>query len=313
MIAPPAIRLDNLGKTFGKGKDGIQAVRDLSLTITVGQVYGFLGPNGAGKTTTIRMMMNLIRPTQGAAYIYGQDVRRNSGALKKVGALVEGAAFYGYMNGRDNLAVLARTANDFRPQRINLLLEQVGLDGYAKRAVGKYSLGMKQRLGIAAALLGDPELVILDEPTNGLDPAGIQEMRAFILNLAKQQGKTVFLCSHLLHEVEQVCDRVAIIHKGAIVQEGVVSDLLRASKAELHIQATPLQIAQEALEGVWTVAVDQPWLMVGARPDESPEVVKRLVSHNVDVSQVIIRRPSLEEFFIGVTQVETHDAEAVHV
>jgi ABC-2 type transport system ATP-binding protein len=172
---------------------------------------------------------------------------------------------------------------------------------------------MKQRLGIAAALLGDPELVILDEPTNGLDPAGIQEMRAFIRDLVKQQGKTVFLSSHLLHEVEQVCDRVAIIHKGAIVREGVVSDLLCASKAELRIQATPLQIAQEALEGVWPVAVDQPWLMVGAPPDDSPKIVKRLVSHNVNVSQVIIHRPSLEEYFIDVTQIEMHETEAPRV
>ena len=199
---------------------------NLDLEIQPGQVYGFLGPNGAGKTTTIRMLMDLVRPTRGVVRIFGQDTHRNSQVLKRVGALVEGASFYSYMSGRDNLVVLAHTANNYCPDRIEFLLEQMELSKSAGQPVSNYSLGMKQRLGIAAALLNDPELVILDEPTNGLDPSGIQAMRSFIRDLAEKDGKTVFLSSHLLHEVEQVCDRVAIIHKGSIVREGIVSELL---------------------------------------------------------------------------------------
>jgi ABC-2 type transport system ATP-binding protein len=312
MQPTPAIRLENLSKTFGRGRDIVQAVKNVDLEVQAGQVYGFLGPNGAGKTTTIRMLMNLIRPTQGTAWIFDQDVRRNPSVLKRVGALVEGAAFYGYMNGRDNLAVLARTANDYRRERIESLLEQMGLLERAGQPVSKYSLGMKQRLGIAAALLNDPELVILDEPTNGLDPSGIQEMRSFIRDLAKQQGKTVFLSSHLLHEVEQVCDRVAIIYKGAIVREGIVSELLAGGEAELRVQATPLRRAAAVIKDAWPVSVNRSWLTVAAQPKESPQIVRLLVSQDVEVHQVIIRHPSLEEYFIDVTHVEARNGEAAH-
>ena len=208
-----AIQTENLSKTYGRGKNAVAAVKGLNLAVSPGQVYGFLGPNGAGKTTTIRMLLDLIRPSGGKAEIFGRDVR-DAGSLRRVGGLVEGPAFYGYLSGYNNLEVLARTANDYRQERIRSLLDQVGLGSRVKTPAGSYSLGMKQCLGVAAALLGDPDLLLLDEPTNGLDPAGIQEMRGFIRHLAKEQGKTVFLSSHLLNEVEQTCDRVAIIHHG---------------------------------------------------------------------------------------------------
>jgi ABC-2 type transport system ATP-binding protein len=216
------------------------------------------------------------------------------------------------MSGRDNLEVLARTANDYRPRRVAALLELVGLGGQAKRRVSGYSTGMKQRLGIAAALLGDPDLVILDEPTNGLDPAGIQEMRGFIRDLPHRHGKTVFLSSHLLTEVEQVCDRVAIIHKGEMVREGPVADLLGEGKPELHLQVSPLEAAAQTLQGSWAVVRDEGnpgWLTVSVRPEESHQIIKRLVEREVRVHQAVVRRQSLEDFFISVTQPTGNEPE----
>ncbi|MBN1669329.1 MAG: ABC transporter ATP-binding protein [Anaerolineales bacterium] len=299
-----AIQLQDLSKTFGRGEKSVQAVCNLNLEIGTGQVYGFLGPNGAGKTTTIRMIMTLIRPSHGRVYLYGQDVQQHSEVLKRVGALVEGPAFYGYLSGRENLEVLARTANNYHPQQITSLLQQVGLANGARREVGHYSLGMKQRLGIAAALLSDPELIIFDEPTNGLDPAGIKEMRQFIRSLASQQGKTVFLSSHMLNEVEQTCDRVAIIHQGQLVREGAVTDLL-AEETKLRIQASPLDKALEVLQGYWGVSVSAEWLVVNAAAGDSPDIIKRLVEQNISVYQVVVERQSLEDYFMTVTKSGT--------
>ena len=297
-----AIQLQDLSKTFGRGEKSIQAVRNLNLEIEAGQVYGFLGPNGAGKTTTIRMIMTLIRPSHGRVHVYGQDVQQHPEVLKRVGALVEGPAFYGYLSGYENLEVLARTANDYRPQQITNLLQQVGLANGAHRKVSNYSLGMKQRLGIAAALLSDPDLIILDEPTNGLDPAGIKEMRQFIRSLASQQGKTVFLSSHMLNEVEQTCDRVAIIHQGQLIREGAVTDLL-AEKTKLRIQASPLDKAAEILQGHWGVSASEGWLMVNAAAEDSPGIVRHLVEQGISVYQAIVERQSLEDYFMTVTKL----------
>lgn len=308
MDEPIAIRLENLSKTFQRGKQRVTAVKGLNLRIPSGQVYGVLGPNGAGKTTTIRMIMDLIRPTGGAAYVYDHNVRAHGAVLRRVGALVEGASFYGYMSGRDNLEVLARTADEYRPARITALLAQVGLAERAGQAVGRYSLGMKQRLGLAAALLGDPDLVILDEPTNGLDPAGIQEMRGFIRKLVDEQGKTVLLSSHQLNEVEQICDRVAIIHKGSLVREGALKDLLADGKSEFRVQAAPLETAAQVLQTRWPVAHEPGWLTVTASPQDGPRIVRELVAHGVDVLQLIIQRQSLEEFFMAATAEEAEHA-----
>jgi ABC-2 type transport system ATP-binding protein len=305
-----AIQTERLSKTFGRGAARVRAVDGLDLDVPPGQVYGFLGPNGAGKTTTIRMLLSLVRPTGGTARIFGQDVRAHPQVLRRVGALVEQAAFYGCLSARDNLAVLARTANDYCPRRIVELLALVGLDRHAGRQVKGFSTGMRQRLGIAAALLGDPELVILDEPTNGLDPAGIQEMRRLIRDLARVHGKTVFLSSHLLGEVEQVCDRVAILRAGRVVGEGAVSDLL-SEGAQLRVLAAPLERARAILAPNWPATADgEEWLAVRAPAADAPRVVRRLSAHDVDVYQVTVQKRTLEDCFMAVTQAEEEGEDA---
>jgi len=298
---PIAIHTEHLGKTIGRGEQRVRAVDDLCLRVPSGLVYGFLGPNGAGKTTTIRMLLDLVRPTEGKAYILGHNVHEHPQALRRVGALVEHAAFYPFMSGRDNLEVLARTANNHTPRRIVELLEQVGLSQHASRRVRDYSTGMRQRLGIAAALLGDPDLVILDEPTNGLDPAGIHGMRNFVRDLAHIHGKTVFLSSHLLGEVEQICDRVAIIHRGRLMAEGAVTEFL-TDGAQLRVLASPQDKALAVLKEDWPAAVHGTWLVVRASTRDSPRLVRQLISHDVDVYQVVVQQRSLEEKYLAVTR-----------
>ena len=302
----PAIAIEGLSKTFGKGEKAVQAVRDLDLQVEAGQVFGFLGPNGAGKSTTIRMLMDLIRPSAGEAFLFG----KSTGSLesrKRVGALVEGADFYPFMSAWDNLVVLDRTAGSYQPDRITELIESVGLRERAKQPVGGFSTGMKQRLGLAAALLNDPELLILDEPTNGLDPAGIQEMRGFIREQAHTHGKTVFLSSHMLNEVEQVCDRVAIINEGVLLREGPVETLLETELGHMRLQVRPLYKARQIIVARWPDALvplerdGSDWLTLSLNPDQAPFVVAELVQADVQVFQVIHKRQSLEEFFIAVT------------
>lgn len=297
-----AIRIQNLSKTYGRGRTAVEALKNLNLEIAAGQVYGFLGPNGAGKTTTIRVLMDLIRPTQGSVSLFEHDPRRNPEILKRVGAIVESPAFYDHLTGRDNLIVLADTANDRQPKRIEALLEQVGLSDKARRRTGTYSTGMKQRLALAAALLNDPDLLILDEPTSGLDPAGITEMRQFIRSLVDDDGKTVFLSSHILHEVEQVCDQVAIIDRGECVGVGRVSELLGEDSGTIRLQVKPLDQAAAVLSGSWDVEVEGDWLSVKAQPDIAPTIIELLVALEIGVFQVVAKHQSLEEYFMMVTE-----------
>jgi ABC-2 type transport system ATP-binding protein len=210
------------GLTKRYDADAIVAVDDLELRVRRGEVYGFLGPNGAGKTTTLRMLLGLVRPTSGDAVVHGAPPGAPAG-LARIGAMVEAPAFYPYLSGRDNLRVLARYAG-VPERRVEAVLDQVKLTARAGDRTAKYSLGMKQRLGVAAALLKDPELLILDEPTNGLDPAGMAEMREFIRSLGSGE-RTVVLSSHLMGEVEQVCDRVGVIRAGSLIAEGTVDEL----------------------------------------------------------------------------------------
>jgi ABC-2 type transport system ATP-binding protein len=298
----PVIELVNLSKTYGRRGKGVPAVRDISLSVGAGEVYGFLGPNGAGKSTTIRMLLGLITPSAGQARLFGEDLSGNPAVLKRVGSLVDGGAFYPFLSGRRNLEVLARTHNG-GAERIDALLEQVGLAGDGKRKVKGYSTGMRQRLGVAAALLNDPDVVILDEPVNGLDAAGIQEMRALIRGLAADRGKTVFLSSHLLHEVQQVCDRIAIISKGQVVREATVADLLRQDDG-LRIEAAPLEIAEAALASRWVVERSGDALIVRATRAEAPEVARRLVGAGAELFQLVPEQRNLEEVFLSITQPE---------
>src|SRR5215471_12634588 len=233
------ISTSRLTKAFGR----LVAVNDLHLEVMRGDVFGFLGPNGSGKTTTIRMLLGLIRPTAGRAIIFGMDTAHQMPSiLPRIGAIVETPVFYPYLSAVDNLRVIAAASGMVSGKanqlRIDEVLDLVELRPQAKMVYRKYSLGMKQRLGIAGALLTDPELVLLDEPTNGLDPAGMFEIRQLIHRLAAL-GKTIFLSSHLLNEVQQVCNRVAILQKGNLIKQGNVNELLRGSEQVLVRLNTP--------------------------------------------------------------------------
>jgi ABC-2 type transport system ATP-binding protein len=302
----PVLELANLSKTYGRRRGGVHAVRDVTLSVGAGEVYGFLGPNGAGKSTTIRMLLGLVSPSAGEVRLFGMPLSSDLAILKRVGSLVDGGNFYPFLSGRRNLEVLARTQGQ-GGERIPALLDQVGLGGDARRKVKGYSTGMRQRLGVAAALLNDPDLVILDEPVNGLDAAGIQEMRALIRSLAADHGKTVFLSSHLLHEVQQVCDRVAIISKGAVVGESTVEDLLRHDDG-LRVDAAPLDVAAAALATSWAVERNGEGLIVRATRAEAPEVVRRLVGAGADLFRLTPQQRNLEEVFLSITQPEPADA-----
>ncbi|MDX2139995.1 MAG: ABC transporter ATP-binding protein [Chloroflexota bacterium] len=296
-----AIETHALSKQFGGGKKRVHAVQSLDLKVAAQQVYGFLGPNGAGKTTTIRMLLDLIRPASGEALLFGQSPRKMPDILRRVGALVEGATFYPYLSGRENLEVLARTGGYYDAKRIQQLIELVGMADRADRPAGKYSTGMKQRMGLAAALLSNPDLVILDEPTNGLDPAGIQEMRHFIRELVEKDGKTVFLSSHMLSEVEQICDRVTIINRGRIVREGAVAELL-AENTRLRVDAEPLDKARTVIADHWQIAANGSALLIDAQRDDIPVIVRKLVEQQVNVYEITPQRQSLEEYFLAATQ-----------
>ncbi len=222
-MSQPALRLHELTKDYGP----VRAVDRLNLTVPQGVCFGFLGPNGAGKTTTIGLILGLLHPTAGRVEVLGRPVTPGDTApLRAVGALVGAPGFYPYLSGRENLRLLARLHPQVDAARVEAVLARVGLDpAAARRKVKTYSTGMKQRLGLAAALLHRPRLLVLDEPTNGLDPIGMAEVRGLLRDLTRE-GVTVFLSSHLLHEVEQTCDQVAILHRGRLVAQGPVADLL---------------------------------------------------------------------------------------
>jgi ABC-2 type transport system ATP-binding protein len=301
-----AIRIENLYKHFGRRRSKrVQAIKDLNLDVPAGQVYGFLGPNGAGKTTTIRVLLDLIRPNQGQVYLFGKHVRRERAVLSRVGALVEGATFYNFLTGRRNLEVFALTSNLALPEaRFDEVLSLVDMQERSLRRVKGYSTGMKQRLGVAAAMLTDPDLLILDEPVNGLDPHGIAEIRGLIRRLADEHGKTVFLSSHQLGEIEQICDRVAIINKGELLREGSVVDLV-TEKAQVRIRAQPLDRAVAVVSRHWRCeAQTDGALLVDVQQEDTPRVVKRLVENDVQLFEVAPHRQTLEGYFLSVTEGE---------
>lgn len=305
-MAEYAIATQHLSKRYG----AIHAVRDLNLTVPLGTVFGFLGPNRAGKTTTIRLLLGLAYPTAGSAQVMGFDVaseRRQF--LPHVGALVESPAFYPYLSGRDNLRVLGHTGGYHDEARIDEVLDIAGLADRQRDRVRTYSLGMKQRLAVAATLLNRPQLLFLDEPTNGLDPAGQAEVRAMIRQLG-QAGHTVFISSHLLHEVEQVCDRVAIINKGELLSEGPVAELL-GDLPSLRIEAEPVEEAFAILSQMGDLSVErdgQNQLLVRAGRERAPEIVDALSQGRTRVYQVRAQRETLEQVFLRITS-DSADAE----
>ncbi len=300
------IRTEGLTKRYGD----VLAVDQLSMEVRRGHVYGLLGPNGSGKTTTMGMLLGLVSPTSGTFSLFGgtDDHRR---ALHRVGAIVETPSFYPYLSGRRNLAYFQGVTGRGSPEEIDELLDTVGLLARGDSKFQTYSLGMKQRLGLAYAMLGDPELLFLDEPTNGMDPEGMIEVRDLIRSLGTD-GRTVLLSSHLLHEVEQVCDSVTIISKGKLIAQGEVAELLRSRGSEqVRLRTTDNARAVEilsALEWVDAVTTEGDFLHASAPQERSADLTAALSQSEVYVAEMGPVGTSLEQYFLEVTgSDDTHD------
>jgi ABC-2 type transport system ATP-binding protein len=309
MIQPPAadsrpvlLRTIGLTKRFGS----IVAVDGLDLDVRAGEVLGFLGPNGSGKSTTVGMILGLIAPAAGRIEFHGRDLaEQRSLATRAIGAIIETPAFYPFLSGRDNLRALAIAAGGVPTGYIEDLLRLVGLTERAGSQFKTYSLGMKQRLGIASTLLTDPELVILDEPTNGLDPAGQREIRELIPMLARQ-GRAVLLASHLLNEVQQVCDRVAIIRRGRLIQTGTVAELVRRdAHLEVILPASDLERAAvivRTLSFVGEVTTVGGRLRIVAPIDQGAAINRALAEGGLYAGAIIPRQSTLEDVFLELTE-----------
>lgn len=296
--AAAVIRAVHVSKEYGN----VRAVIDVSFTVRRGDVYGFLGPNGAGKSTTVAMLLGLVTPTSGEIDLFELGPDHRSEGLTRVGAIIESPTFYPYLSGRDNLRALAYARPGVTKQRITEVLELVGLADAGPKRYGNYSLGMKQRLGIASTLLHDPELLVLDEPTNGLDPAGMLEVRHLIQRLATI-GKTIFLSSHLLNEVQQVCNRVAILSKGAMVAEGSIDELSQRIQAVMLRVADPARARAvvEAVDGVTKVEPQGEYLVVSAPASRTPEINVALVQAGIPVFELRPAGDTLEQVFLEIT------------
>jgi ABC-2 type transport system ATP-binding protein len=292
--------VETAGLTKRYGKRGILAVDDLNLRVKRGEVYGLLGPNGAGKTTALRMLVGLMRPTSGTARILGH-LPGSPKSLTRVGAMIEAPGFFPFLSGRDNLRVMAQHA-DVAPERVGTVLAQAELTARADDKFRTYSMGMKQRLGVAAALLKDPDVLILDEPTTGLDPAGIAEMRTLLRRLG-HGARTVVLSSHLMSEVEQTCDRVGVMHHGRLVAEGALSEL--QGPPMLHVRAWPAERAREivsALPYVAGVEIADGVLVIDTEAKRAGEINRELVASGVEVSELTPVHPSLEDVFLSLVR-----------
>jgi len=295
MTHTTVVLTDRLTKRYGDrlAADGV------SMTVHRGEVYGFLGPNGAGKTTTLRMLLGLVRPTSGGATVLGRPAGHPA-ISGRVGALIEGPGFFPYLSGRDNLATLARYRG-LPDTEVDAALDRVDLSDRAGDRFRQYSLGMKQRLGVAAALMGDPALIVLDEPTNGLDPAGMADMRHLIRALA-DEGRTVILSSHLMAEVEEICDRVGVISGGRLVREAAV-DVLRGASV-LEVVGTPtarlLEVASR-LTGEGTVRLEGDRALLDLDEARAPELARALVQAGVELHRLAPRTRSLEDVFFEMT------------
>lgn len=304
---PEIIRVGNLSKHYKE----IKAVDDISFSVNEGEVYGFLGQNGAGKSTTIRMLLTLIEPTNGKIEMFGYDLlRHRKDILRQVGAIIEKPDLYKYLTALENLSIFARLSG-IQPSRSQLLeqLEMVGLKNRVHSKIKTYSQGMKQRLGIAVALIHDPRLIILDEPTNGLDPQGIADMRNLILQLSKTHGKTIFVSSHLLSEIEMIADRMLILDKGRKVVEGAVNELFDSSKTLLELEVNNPEYVFEQLKlGAW-----QGFLKKRNQATITLQIPKERISQlHIDLvamgAQLIALRPkhSLEDYFLSLTTANQH-------
>lgn len=297
------IETSNLGKRFGDK----EVVSNLNLQVKKGDVYGFLGPNGSGKTTTIRMLLGLIHPSQGSAMLNGYDIKTDlNRAIRGVGAVVESPVFYDYLSGRDNLRLMANLVPGVSEKRIEEVLELAGMADRADGPAGTYSTGMRQRMGIARALLNYPSLVILDEPTNGLDPRGMIEIRETIQELNREEGITFFISSHLLHEVEQTCNRVGVLREGKLLVEGLVNDLIDSGHEVVEITAVErtAEVARllTPLEYVSRVDISDSRVTARIEKGSSSRLNRYLMNKGIEVAYLAPQKSSLEKYFIELTE-----------
>ncbi|MBY0595241.1 ABC transporter ATP-binding protein [Bacillus bingmayongensis] len=284
-------------------------VHNVDLKIPKGEIYGFLGPNGAGKTTSIRMLLGLIKPTQGKVVIFQQDLAKERlSILSKIGALVENPSYYAHLNALENLEVY-RILRNAPKEKIEEVLQIVGLQHAAKQKVKEYSLGMKQRLGIAIALLGDPQLLILDEPTNGLDPEGIHEIRMLIKQLAKERGITILISSHLLSEIDQMATYVGIIAKGKLIFQDKIEILRQHAQHSITLMTDKPNAAWKLIlaKGIPSMQEENQIILSNVSNETIGEIVKILVTHNISVFRIEENKKSLEEIFLQlIKEEETH-------
>lgn len=301
------IRVRNLFKSFGT----INAVNDLSFTVLKGEVYGFLGQNGAGKSTTIRILLSLIRPGNGDVEVFGMDIRTHrKEILRNTGAIIERPDLYKYLSAYDNVSIFSRLSG-IRNTRKQIMdqLELVGLVDRAESKVKTFSQGMKQRLGLAVALIHNPDLVILDEPTNGLDPQGIADVRNLILHLSRHLGKTVFVSSHLLSEMEMIADRMLILDKGRSVKEGSIKDLFDATRMHVQFMINNINECLQSLkESPWKEQIlnrDSNSISFELEQQQIP-VLNRFLSEHGALITAIQSRHSLEEYFLSLTTANQH-------
>lgn len=299
-MSQSVMQLKHVKKTIGKQ----EIIKGLEFDIYPGEVFGFLGPNGAGKTTTIRMMVGLMSMTDGDVIIQGESVRKDfKKAIRHVGGIVENPEMYPFMSGWKNLLHYSRMIPGISKDRIKEVVKLVGLEKRINDKVGKYSLGMRQRLGIAQALLHKPSVLILDEPTNGLDPSGIREIRVYIRRLAEKEGVAVIVSSHLLSEMEMMCDRIGIIKNGELISIQTVKDVLQQSdKKEVAMEVSPVDHAQviikEFIEG--EVTEQEGLLLFTTSREQIPLIITRMAVENINIFSVNVNRSTLEDKFIDL-------------
>lgn len=303
----PALVLENVSKRFGR----IQAVNQLSLEIQPGVMAGFLGPNGAGKSTTLYMIPRLIRPTGGSIHVFGLDIWRDfKQAIRRVGITVESPAFYEYLSGRRNLELAARLLESVQPREIDEILERIGLAERQHDRVRIYSTGMKQRLGIGRAMLGRPRLLILDEPTNGLDPEGTQEMLSFLREKVKSDGLAIFISSHLMSEIEEFCDTVFVINQGHLVASGNVRELLKPHQRIVRVTFVGKIAGQdfvnrhEQVRQIEALSADS--VEITLARDDSAWLNRCLLAEGFHVSAITPKQKTLKEFFLSITGNKNH-------
>ncbi len=302
----PVIKTSGLTKRYGKRL----AVDGLDLEVGRGQIFGFLGPNGAGKSTTIRMLLGLLRPNGGEAWVLGARVPQDRlRTAARVGALAESPAFYDHLSGRRNLQMLARLSGGCERGRTDRILELVGLSDRQHDKVGAYSHGMRQRLGIAQALLPKPELIILDEPATGLDPQGLAEVRELMRLLRDEEGITIFLSSHLLHEVELICTDLAVLAEGRLVKRGTVEELLKRPQSQLEVRVDDPARAAEVARQLLYVANAQVMdgrLCLTITGDTAADLNRELVAAGLRVSVLSLARSTLEEIYLTLMAEQEH-------